>query len=334
MILKSYIIEQDINILEKYISTIFYGENDGIKDDIKKEIKSKNKNAEIINLFQEEIIKNKNILIDQINNSSLFSSKKIIFLHEASDKIFEQLIKSLEENIQDIKIYIFANILEKRSKVRTYFEKENNLGIVACYQDNERTLSNYISLKLKGYNGLSPQIINLIINNCNLDRKLISAEITKIKDLFQEKKIDEDKLKDLLNIKFNKGFNQIRDASLLGDKTKVNSLINEIEFLNEDTFFYLNQMNSRISKLIEVKNLDESFRNEEEAIDNIKPKIFWKDKPIFINQLKKWKKNQLEFILNKVGKTELLLKKNSQIRNDVVIKSLLINICNQASNSF
>ena len=93
-------------------------------------------------------------------------------------------------------------------------------------------------------------------------------------------------------------------------------------------------MNSRISKLIEVKNLDESFRNEEEAIDNIKPKIFWKDKPIFINQLKKWKKNQLEFILNKVGKTELLLKKNSQIRNDVVIKSLLINICNQASNSF
>ena len=71
MILKSYIIEQDINILEKYISTIFYGENDGIKDDIKKEIKSKNKNAEIINLFQEEIIKNKNILIDQINNSSL-----------------------------------------------------------------------------------------------------------------------------------------------------------------------------------------------------------------------------------------------------------------------
>ena len=95
MILKSYIIEQDINILEKYISTIFYGENDGIKDDIKKEIKSKNKNAEIINLFQEEIIKNKNILIDQINNSSLFSSKKIIFLHEASDKIFQQLIKSL-----------------------------------------------------------------------------------------------------------------------------------------------------------------------------------------------------------------------------------------------
>jgi len=334
LILKSYIVEQDINILEKYISTILYGENDGIKEDIKKEIKNKNKNSEIINLFQEEIIKNKNILIDQINNSSLFSSKKIIFLHEASDKIFEQLVKCLEKKVEDIKIYIFANILEKKSKIRNYFEKESNLGIIACYQDNERTLSNYISSKLKGYNGLTPSIINLIINNCNLDRKLISGEIKKIKDLFLEKKIEEDKLKELLNIKFNKGFNQIRDASLLGDKIKVNSLINEIEFLNEDAFFYLSQINSRISKLIEVKNLDENLKNEEEAINSLKPKIFWKDKPIFVNQLKKWKKNQLEFILNKVGKTEILLKKNSQIRNDVVIKSLLINICNHASSSF
>ena len=61
MIIKSFIIEKDITHLEKYKYVLFYGENNGIKDDLKDKIKHKNKNAEIINLFQEEILQNKNI---------------------------------------------------------------------------------------------------------------------------------------------------------------------------------------------------------------------------------------------------------------------------------
>ena len=52
MILKSYIIEKNINELLKFRSTLLYGENDGIKDDVKTKLKLLHKDSEIIILFQ------------------------------------------------------------------------------------------------------------------------------------------------------------------------------------------------------------------------------------------------------------------------------------------
>ena len=62
----------------------------------------------IIILFQEEIIKNKNILSEEINNSSLFNSKKIIFLYEITDKNFAQIEECLENKKEGVNIYIDA----------------------------------------------------------------------------------------------------------------------------------------------------------------------------------------------------------------------------------
>ena len=76
MILKSYIVEQNINILENYQATLVYGENNGIKDDIKNSIKEKNKGSELITYFEEEILKNKDLLFQKIINESLFNEKK------------------------------------------------------------------------------------------------------------------------------------------------------------------------------------------------------------------------------------------------------------------
>ena len=57
MILKSYIVEQNIEILKNYQATLMYGQNGGIKDDVKQQIKNQNKNIEIINFFEADILK-------------------------------------------------------------------------------------------------------------------------------------------------------------------------------------------------------------------------------------------------------------------------------------
>ena len=322
MILKSFMVEKNIALLKQYQYVLIYGENEGIKEDIRNKIKEKNKEYEIINLFQEEIIQNKNIILEEINNSSLFSSKRIIFLHEATDKIFKQILECLENKDKNLKIFFFSQILEKKSKLRNYFEKEKELGIIPCYQDNERTLINYINIKLKDYKGLSPQIVSFIISNSNLDRKIINNEILKIKSFFTKKTIDLKQLQELLNIKFNRDFNEIRDASLLGDKIKVNRLLGEVQFQPEDFIFYLNNMTSRVTKLLEIHNINKQTKDHEIALDMLKPKVFWKDRPTYVQQLKKWNDKKLEIILNKIGNAELLMKKNSQIRNDILSEAL------------
>ena len=93
MIYKSYLIEKDINLIKSNI-VLFYGVNIGLKNDFQINIKNKNKDAEIINLYQDEILKNEDLLLKEILNISLFTKRKIFFLHKTKDK-FLDLIKEI-----------------------------------------------------------------------------------------------------------------------------------------------------------------------------------------------------------------------------------------------
>jgi DNA polymerase-3 subunit delta len=333
LIVKSYIIEKNESTLDDYKSVLIYGENQGLREDLKNIIKKKNTDSEIINLFQDEIINNKNILFDETNNVSLFSTKKIIFVHEATDKIFNQIEEILAKPINDLKIIVLANTLEKKTKLRNIYEKNKKFAVVPCYLDNEMTLSFYINKRLKNVKGVNQEIINLLINNSNSDRKAISNEIKKIVSYGSKKEINYETVQKLINIKSDTAFSKIRDASLTGDKKKVNQLLSEVEFRNEDIFMYLYSLNTRVLKLYEIHNINKDVRDIELSIETLKMKIFWKDKPIFINQLKKWDIEKLQKILLKIGNIEQSLKTDSNIRNDIVLKDLLIKICGEASNS-
>lgn len=327
MILKSYIVEKNISSLNNYSSLLVYGENVGLKDDIKEIVKKENKDAEVINFFQDEIIKKNEIIYNEINNTSLFNEKKVIILHEVSDKIFKIVEELLDKTGNNLKLFILSGNLDKKSKMRNLFEKINNIGIIPCYNDNHRTMAEYIKLKLKDYRGLTGEIINLIIDNSGLNRKIINLEIKKVKNFFLSKNIKKNEIEELLNIKTNISFEEIRDASLLGNKKKVNQLMGEIEFLPEDNFFFLAQISTRINKLLEIQSLNQECKDIEIAMENIKPKIFWKDKPIYIDQLKKWNIEKLKKAVSVIGRAEIQMKKNPNVRNDLVIKDLLINIC-------
>ena len=336
MILKSYIVEENIEILKDYQATLIYGENEGIKDDVRQALRNKNKTSEEIIFFEEEILKDRNILYQNIINESLFSEKKNIFILGATDKIYNEISESLEKNNKNISIYILSGNLEKRSKLRNLFEKSTKLGIFPCYKDNERTLINYVNKKLRGFKGLSGEIINLIISNSDMDRRIITSELMKIKVFFLEKKINKEQILEILNIKNNSNFDEIRDNALYGERVKINKLLSEIEILSDDAFFYLNNLNYRVMKLQEIIKISGGNKDKyEEALGTIKPPVFWKDKPMVILQLKKWSLEALTPLGVKIGETEVLMKKNSYLRNDIVIKNLIINLAGKTSaNSF
>jgi len=327
VILKSYIVEQNIDVLKNYQATLIYGQNIGTKDDIKQYLRDGSKNSEIIIFFEEEVLKNTNILYQNLVNESLFNNNKIIFIYEATDKIFDQISECLEKTNNNIKIYIFSDNLEKKSKLRNLFEKDKNLAIFSCYEDNERTLNNYINKELKEYKGLSGEIINLIIYNSNMDRRIIKSELVKIKDFFLTKKISKKEILEILNIKDDISFDKIRDNAMHGDKKKINKLLSEIDLINVDAFFCLNSLNYRIMKLQEIIRLSEGNKNNySQSIENLKPPVFWKDKPIILQQLRRWDLEQLTQLATEIGETEILMKRNSLLRNDIVIKKLIIDL--------
>ena len=279
MILKSYILEKDFNYFEYYKIFLFYGENQGLKKEFKEKLKIQNKNQEILNLFQDEIIKNKNILVNEVSNKSLFNEKKIIFIDQVNDKILDT-IEEIIEYIQNEKIFLFSDILDKKSKLRSYFEKSKSCGVTPCYQDNEITIRKIIMEKLNGYQGLTSQVTNLITQSTGLDRNKVNNEIDKIICCFKDKKIDLKKIDLLLNVRSNDDFNLLKDEALNGNKINTNKLLADTVFEIENNIYYLNSINQRINKLNEIENMKKENSDIESLISDLKPPVFWKDKPM------------------------------------------------------
>jgi len=330
MIYKSYIVEKNIEQIKDNL-VLFYGENLGMQNDFKETIKKLNLNIKIVNFDQDDLIKNKEYFFNEIFNFSLFEKKKIFFLNNVNDKILS-IIENIDQKIDQQKIYLFANLLDKKSKLRNFFEKSNKLAIIPCYLDNEISIKNIILNKLKDFKGLSPENINLIIENCNYDRMKLNNELNKIILYFKDKNLKKNELQSLLNIEMHDDFNALKDLAIKGDKTNTNKLLNNFIIDSDKSIYYLALLNQRFSRLSSIYELQKST-NIEQAINNVKPPIFWKEKPVFLEQLKKWDKKSVNKIQNNIYNLEIRIKTTSTIDKNLIIKKLIVDICNLANAS-
>ena len=330
MIHKSYLIEENIDQLKNNI-ILFYGENLGLKNDFRDKIKLKFKNTKILRYKQEEVLKSSDIIINEIRNISLFDDQKILLIDQVNDKLLN-LIEELTTIDNETKIFLFADVLEKRSKLRSFFEKSKNCGVVACYKDNEINLKKLISNKLKEYSGVTPQLINTLIENCSLDRIKLNNELNKIVIFFSDKNIKPQLFEKILNQQIDDDFNTIKDSAINGNKINTNKLLSSTVLEIEKNVFYISIINQRLNKLKEIF-VNANKKNITEIIDNIKPPIFWKDKPNFILQAKKWNEYKLNIALEKTYKTEIKLKSYTDINKNLLIKKLLVDVCDLANAS-
>ena len=326
MILKSFEIENNIASILKYKFILIYGENLGLKEVLKKKIISLNNEAEVINLYQEDITKNKGVILNEVKNISLFVKEKVIIINQANEKSFSDLEALLEHN-GNVKIILVADLLDKKSKLRTLFEKETNLAIVPCYKDTEITLRKLIQNELKDFKNLNSNITNMILNYSNLNRKTILNNIEKIKSFYEKKTVSENSLEILLNGDRNEIFENIRDAALEGNKIKLNNLLGIFTFANEDTYLYLNMINYRLTKLLDIHKQNVVNNNFDLTISKMRPPIFWKDKPVYQKLLKKWDKQRIINALRYIGETEKKIKTTSQLNSLTIVKNSITNIC-------
>ena len=327
MIYKSYLIEENIKIL-KNNCVLFYGENLGLIEDLKRKITLANSKNKILRYSQEDIIRNEEIFFNEIKNISLFEEVKIFFISDVNDKILK-ILEGVKNELHENKIFLFSGILEKKSKLRNFFEKETHTDIVPCYEDNELNIKKIILKNFKDFSGLTTDVINILIENCGKDRNKLNNEINKIKSYFTNKKIDLNTLNRLLNLKITDDFNQIKDEALNGNNFKTNKLLNSTVIDSDKTILYINLFNQRLNKLKQINEL--SVNNINEAINTIKPPIFWKDKSIFLHQAKVWNQKKINLALNTTYDVELKVKSNSDIDKRTIVKKLIVDICNLAN---
>ena len=307
MIIKSYEINK-INP-DLYNFLLFYGKNEGLKNEITKIIIKEQSN--VLHYDEKEILDNENDFIESILTKSLFEEKKIIIIKRSTDKILKIIENLHSKNIEDIIIFNADN-LEKKSKLRSYFEKNKKLICVPFYPDNSQTLSKLAYNYLKDKKIVMSQAnINLIINKCNGDREALLNELQKIECYsIGGKKITSENIVQLTNLIENHSISELVDNCLAKNKKKIISILNENNFNNEDCIVISRLFLNKSKKLLQLSTEFKENKNIELTISTAKPPIFWKDKEITKKQINQWKPENIKELIYKLSEIELLIKKN------------------------
>ena len=293
---------------------LIYGENEGQKKEIIENLK-KNLNGNIESYDEAQILNNTEVFYTKIFNQSFFENEKIVIINRCSEKLYEIVKNLLEKSISDIKIIFNATILDKKSKLRSLFEKSDELIIIPTYKDTPITLMEIAKKFFNNYKiTISQETINLLVNRCNGDRGNLKSELDKILIYMENKRnISLEEIFKLTNLAENFSINDLVDTSLSKNSPKISEIINESNYKTHDGIIILRtflQKAKRLLKLYEAQNENESFDN---LINNYKPLIFWKDKPIVRRQLENWSKSKIKDLIEEINKTEIFLKKNSSI---------------------
>jgi len=322
MIIKSFEINKIDFDQNKLV--LFYGKNEGFKNEATNNlIKEKD---EVTKYEEKEVLENINNFIESILSKSLFESEKIIIIKRVTDKILKIIDEIDSKNIEDIKIILNADNLEKKSKLRSLFEKNKKYICVPFYPDTEQTLSKLTFNFLKKKNiSISQSNINLIVNKCNGDRETLLNELNKIEYFSKNgKKITAENIAKLTNLIENHGISELIDNCLAKNKKKIVNILNENNFNNEDCILITRTFLNKAKKILKLSSEFQNNKNIDLTISSAKPPIFWKDKEITKQQIYKWTPENIKQLIYKLSEIELLIKKN--INNSInLITDFILN---------
>ena len=330
MILKFYEINK-IDIISQNL-ILFYGNNEGLKKEEIIKIYSKT-DKKVYKYEEKQILENSQNFFDNLYSGSLFENEKFIIIDRVTDKILKIIDEILEKKIKDTTILLNSGILEKKSKLRSKFEKDKNLVCVAFYPDNNETLSKLVNNFIKEKNiSLSQMNVNFITNKCNGNREFLTNELEKIYHFSKNKKnIEHDDLVKLINLNEDFSVAELIDNCLAKNQKKTFNIINENNFNNDDCIIITRTFINKLKRNLYLAKQYQLNKNIEKTLNDAKPPIFWKDKEIVKNQIKNWTTKGIEDLIIQINDIELKIKKNSNNALQMIL-DFIIQSCTKTSN--
>ena len=331
MIVKSF--ELNKIKLKNHTFFLFYGDNEGLKDETIKNLFEKNYLNKINRYEEKEILGSKNNFFNSVLTKSFFDNEKLIIINRTTDKIKEVVEELIEKNLSDVQFILNSKNLEKKSVLRKFFEKEKLIICCAFYEDNHQTLNTIISNFFRNNKiTISQQLINILIERSRGDRKNLNNELTKIESfLLNKKSMTQQEIIKLTNLADNYSASELIDNSLAKNTRKTVSILGENNYSDEDNIIIIRTLLAKLKRLVKIFGLLDEKNNIDQAISLFKPPIFWKDKPLITQQMKAWRLNELKSLIYETNNIEFLIKKNSTIAKSI-LSDFIINNSKRSNN--
>jgi DNA polymerase-3 subunit delta len=312
MLLKS----QELNLKKKDFFKgkiiLLYGENQDLIKDLNEQIVIKfNDELKIQkNIFEEDIIKDPQNIINYYLNGSLFDeNKNILVIKNCSDKIIDTLNK-IKNNINENTIIINSEILLKNSKLRQFGEYDKLAVCVPCYQETKIEITRFLTQQLQiNKIRLPEKQIEIIINSSSLKRSKIKEVIEKINLYKNPEKISDQVIDEICTDMDLKKNDEIIDILLSKNEKNINEFISNMSNYEKNFIEIIIILRSFIIKILDIQKNNKNL-SINERIERYKPAIFWKDKDRVKNILKIWNTNNLEKFLSNLNIIETQFKRN------------------------
>ena len=323
MILKLSDLTKNLTKTQKFY--LLYGSNTGQIDETINKILKPKLSKNIYNYDESEIIANTNEFEENILNRSFFDDDKLIIINRGSDKIISVIENLISKKISETVIIVKTNILEKKSKLRSFFEKNKETICIPFYEDNYQSLlliaqSFFSKNKIK----VSTQNTNFIIERSKKNRINLKNELEKIKIFYQKRSsIEYEDIVKLTNSAENYNTSELVDQCLVKNKKKTVNILNENVSAPEDNILILRTFLFKLKRLKKLKEEIEKQKSQEQVISSFRPTIFWKDKDIIRQQLKILSLNDIKIFLKKVNNLEIIIKQNSNLSDEITNNFIL-----------
>ena len=319
--------------LKKYNFYLFYGENEGYKNEIIKNKFEQLYQNQTYKYDEKEVLEKKNEFFNSILSKSFFENEKLIIISRVTDKIKDIIEEIFLKKINDTKIILSASILEKKSKLRNYFEKNKDIICIAFYADTNQTLGNIaVNFFREKKISISQETINLIVERCKGNRENLNNELKKVENFARSgKKISTEDIFKLSNLAGNYNASELTDNCLAKNIKKTANILNENNYSNEDCILIVRTLLNKTKRLLKLQEEVKKNKSIEQVITNFKPPIFWKDKEIVKQQMNHWSLEKINNMIGNINEIELLIKKNSANSLNI-LSDFIINQTNKANN--
>ena len=325
MILKSF--ELNKLKLENYNFYLFYGDNEGLKEETIINFFEKKYQDRVYRYEEREILDNVSDFYNSVLTKSFFDNDKLIVISRVSDKIRVVIEELIEKKPEDIQFILNSKNLEKKSTLRKIFEKEKSIICVPFYEDNNQALNSIVGQFFRNKKiPISQQLINILIERSRGDRKNLNNELHKIENFSLNKKsINLQEIIKLTNLADNYSASELVDHSLAKNTRKTVTILNENNYSDEDNIIIIRTLLTKLKRLLKIHELIDKKNDIDQAISSFKPPIFWKDKPLVTQQARSWKKWELKNLIYESNEIELLIKKNSTIGKNILADFIINN---------
>jgi DNA polymerase III subunit delta len=290
---------------------LLYGENQDLINDLNQQIVSKFIKEKKISksIFEEDVIKNPENIINYYLNGSLFDdNKNISIIKNCSDKILE-IINKIKNNINDNVIILNSEILLKNSKLRQFGEYDKLAICIPCYQETKFDIKKFLTQQIQINNIQLSDTQSQVIINSSLKRSNIKEVIEKLNLYKNSGKITDQIIEEICTDVDLKKNDEIIDILLSKNEKNINEFISNMSNYEKNFIEIIIILRSFIIKILDIQKNSKNL-SIDERIEKYKPPIFWKDKDRIKNILKIWSANNLEKFLSNLNIIETEFKRN------------------------